>query len=306
MKRFAILFIALGGWVLTTGCAHQPIIEAETLPSKKGYMELVGTGHQLVKRGTIDLTQQFAMPDQVMIEAWVLRAKTGETPARGTAVVLHGILESKAEYLPVAEELAKLGFDAVLIDLRCHGQSTGHYITLGAKEKMDVKRVIDTLIAQKKITPKPLYVFGANFGGATAIQYAAIEPNVAGVVAMAPWKDAASKARRDVGLLMPEDKFQATLKKAGETADFDPATTSAVRDVATLKCPVYLVHNMSDLIVPVSDSQAIYDAAKGPKELRLITPGFEEIIIRIGWQKWIANRVDDVAKGKLGKTPPKP
>ena len=79
MKRFAILFIALGGWVLTTGCAHQPIIEAETLPSKKGYMELVGTGHQLVKRGTIDLTQQFAMPDQVMIEAWVLRAKTGET-----------------------------------------------------------------------------------------------------------------------------------------------------------------------------------------------------------------------------------
>jgi alpha-beta hydrolase superfamily lysophospholipase len=308
MKHIAPLLNVLLPVLLLGGCTAATIVQSGTEDTNKITMELIGSNEHLLNRGMVDAARRFKMSDGVEIDAWAIKSRKKDARPAGTVVVLHGTGQSKANYLGIGANLAKMGYGVVLIDLRCHGRSGGKYITCGAKEKMDVKTVVDAMIKDKVVTAKPLYVLGVTFGGATAIQYAAIEPNVAGVVAFAPWKDTAAKARRDVGLMMSEEEFQKVLADAGKLAEFDPMTTSAVRDAAKLKCPLYLIHGALDMVVPLSDSQAILQAAGGPKKLKVIMPGPEQLAVGIGWETWVPDQVDMVAKGKLNekKKPAKP
>ena len=304
MKRTTCLWGVIFLLAVVGGCTSTRIIESGTKPPNKITMELVGTGEQLLKQHRIDLHRVFVMADKTDVDVWVINSKKNQSAKpRGTVILLHGEGQSKADYIDIGANLTKRGFDVVLIDLRCHGRSGGKYITCGAKEKQDVKAVVDTLVAEKKIIADPLYVFGVTFGGATGIQYAAIEPNVRGVIAIAPWKDTVSKARRDVGLLMNEKDFDKVLDQAGKTADFNPRTTSAVIDAAKLDCPVYLIHGMLDLTVPVADSEAILEALPGPKRLKIITPGPEQLAVGIGWETWVPEQIEKVANGSIQQTP---
>ena len=303
MKRI-IATLALLAMALPLGCSQdfyaKTIVESKTSPQNMVLMGLTGSGEHLQAKGVISLHQRFDRPDGVEIDAWVINAKA--TPASGTVVLLHGEEQCKANYLGMGKNLAKMGYDVVLIDLRSHGKSTGKYVTLGAKEKLDVKAIVNTLAGEKKIAAGPLYVFGATFGAATALQYAAIEPKVAGVVVIAPWKDAASVARRKLflaGLSMKPEEFQDVMDKAGKLADFDPAATSAFNDAAKLKCPVYIIHGLLDLAVPLDDSKAILSQIPGPKKLKVIMPGPEQIAVGLSLETWVPKQIDMVAKGKL-------
>ncbi|MCD4824370.1 MAG: lysophospholipase [Phycisphaerae bacterium] len=293
MKHIFCTISVLAAIAAVSGCGNTRIIEAQTLLRNKIEMGLYPTD-KLLQSKAIDLHRTFTMPDKVEIDAWAINAK--KSPVAGTVILLHGTGQCKWNYLGIGKNLAKRGYDVVLIDLRCHGKSTGKYITCGAKEKQDVKTVVDTLIREKKIAAKPLYVFGVTFGAATALQYAAIEPNVAGVVAMAPWKDTVTKARRDVGMLMEEKEFSAVLDDVGKIADFDPRATSAAKAAAKLKCPVYLIHGKADLVVPVSDSEAIFAVLTGPKELKLISPGPEQLLVGMAWETWVPDQIEKLQK----------
>jgi dienelactone hydrolase len=315
MKRIislvgACLLLAAG-----LGCEGKRIVTGGTSGPNKITMELTGTGEQLVARKKIDLSRSFTMPDETVIDAWVVKARTGRDVPKplGTMVVLHGLGESKANYLTVGENLSKKGYDVLLIDLRMHGRSTGKYITCGAKEKRDVKAVVDALAKDGRITAEPLYVCGVSFGGATGIQYAAIEPKVRGVLAVAAWKDTVSKAQRDLGLLADKKKLESALEEAGKLADFDPMTTSALIDIPKINGDVYLIHGLLDISgVPVEDSQTLFAAAKEPKKFHMITPGPEQMALMLMWEQWLAEQADIVAKGKIKpkpaktKAPPKP
>jgi len=300
-----IIFLSLITLLLIVGgCGNTKIIEPQTSMDNKWKMDLMGTGDELQKKGIISFHRRFTRPDEVIIDVWGINAKvTVPTKPSGTVVILHGTGESKANYLDMGKKLAKRGFDVVLIDLRRHGRSTGKYITCGAKEKLDVKDVVDTLIAEKKIIAKPLYVFGVTFGGATAIQYAAIEPSVCGVVAIAPWKDTRSKAKRDLGMLTSRQDVNKALDEIGKIAEFDPNSTSAACDAVKLTCPVYLVHGGFDMVVPVSDSEAIFLALNGPRKLKIVLPGVDQtaIVLR-GVSAWEADLVENLATGKVEMT----
>ena len=305
MARIIFLSLSLVTlFLIVAGCGNTKIIEPQTSLANQGVMNLMGTGDELQKKGLISFHRRFTRPDEVIIDVWGINAKVkAPTVPSGTVVILHGTEESKANYLDMGKKLAKRGFDVVLIDLRRHGRSTGKYITCGAKEKLDVKAVVDTLITEKKIIAKPLYVFGVTFGGATGIQYAAIEPRVCGVVAIAPWKDTRSKAARDLGMLSSPQDINKALDEIGKIAGFDPHSTSAVADAAKLTCPVYLIHGALDFSVPVSDSEAIFLALNGPRKLKIVVPAVDQtaIILR-GVSAWEADLVENLAKGNVEMT----
>lgn len=295
--------------ILIGGCGADynalQIIQQNT-DAGKILQNIAGTGEQLVAAGRIDLHRSYQMPDKVTIDVWVLLAKggakaknlpDGRSPqARGTVVVLHGLTESKAlfPYFGVAERLRTRGYDVVLLDLRAHGRSGGKYITYGAIEKTDVKTVVDKLIAEGEIH-QPIYAFGATLGGATAIQYAGIDPRCKGVMAMTPYKDARSIARSRLPLLRSDD-FDAALQRASQLAKFDPDEASSVKVARELtNTPLLLVHGILDLTVPSEHSQAIFDAAAGPKKL-ILKPILDFALI----EDWIAEKIDSLATEGLG------
>ena len=300
-----LLVIAL----LLTGCGAEQharlLVERNTTPGKIRE-DMTGTGDQLIKDGKIDLHRVCEMSDKVGIDVWIINAKdpTGGRPADkplGTVIALHRLEESKANwpFLGAGQRLARMGYDVVLPDLRAHGRSGGKYVTHGAKEKDDVKAVVDALLAEGKIH-EPIYAFGVTLGAVTAIQYAAVDPRCKGVMAMTPYKDFRSWARRELMMLSDQD-FEKSLREAGELADFDPEQASAVKAAGNVTAPMFLVHGMIDLTVPSEHSQAIYDAAAGPKKLQLITPGPEQFALFAVMEDWVADKMNMVATGGLSE-----
>ena len=187
--RTLTLLSGLASLILAAGCQDYYATKLLTQDTNQGRVELAiagtPTGEQLVQQKRISFHQVVDSPDRTPIDVWVCSAPS--QPAKGAAIILHGMNSSKAAfpYRNAAVPLNRMGYDVVLIDLRAHRRSGGKYVTFGAKEKLDVKAVMDALVAGKHAA-EPFYVFGANYGASVAIQYAAIDPRVKGVLAMRP------------------------------------------------------------------------------------------------------------------------
>jgi len=312
MKRIVLIVLVGGIFAACLGCkpdyyAHR-LIEPDTRYGKLA-LDVRDPGEKLVEKKKIDLARVFEMPDKVKIDVWAIYAKPPKDlkdpktfKPHGTVVLIHGLCDSKASYLSLGQRLANMGYDVVLPDLRCHGNSTGKYITYGAKEKEDIKAVVDQLMSEK-LLHTPIYAFGMSMGAAVAIQYAAIEPRCRGVMAMAPFKDARTITRRNIAMLAPlmsNSDFEAILARAGKIADFNPNDASPVNAVKNLHAPILLVHGLLDTTVPVDHSQAIYAAASEPKQI-IIVPWGGHATLLLAREAWIAEQINFIATTGLKK-----
>jgi len=294
--------LAVVGW-FAAGCQQDfyanQIITADTSPGRLT-LQLSGSAETLLKQGKIDLHREIVRPDGAMIDVWGILGEPKE-PGQGiigTMILLHGLGESKAS-MPIpglARRLSKRGYDVVLPDLRAHGRSTGEYITYGANEKHDIKAVVDHL-TKEGLIHTPTYAFGVNLGGTVAIQYAAIDDRCQGVMAVEPFKDIASVGWSKVKLMdltMDVERYDEILARAGEMGGFDPSDASAVEAARELHCPLLLVHGMFNLGAPREHTQAIYDAAAGPK--KLISPTVESVVLAMVLENWLADQLDKLAR----------
>lgn len=97
----------------------------------------------------------FPSPDGIPLKAWNIRAP-GES--RGTVVVVHGSNGNRSEMLSRAAFLVRRHYDALLIDLRDHGESGGNYASPG-------------------------FIMGHSYGAVAALYAAAQSPQLATVIA---------------------------------------------------------------------------------------------------------------------------
>jgi len=230
---------------------------------------LVSSGQRLIDKGRISHAFVCRSFDGTPIDVWVIANRPGESGwkgwagpgPRGTVILLHPLMASKSWFLGLGEKLAARGWDVVLLDLRTHGRSGGRYITWGAKEKLDIRCVIDQLLAEGRIH-EPIQVFGSSYGACVAIQYAAADPRCKGVIALAPPASLRLIGKR-ILFLSRASTYEAALKRAGELAEFDPEEASAVKAAVGLKAPLVLVHGWWDIIVPTLHSRLIRAAAAG-------------------------------------------
>jgi len=263
---------------------------------------LKGTDEELLGKEKIHFARRIPAPDGTEIHVWGLRsaacpreAGDGEAPSapsRGTMVLLHGLMTSSSWFLKLGQQLFQNGWDVLLPDLRAHGRSGGQYITWGAKEKIDVRSVVDHCLAEG-LAREPIYVVGSSLGGMVAIQYAAIDPRCRGVLALAPPAGAREICRR-ILLMASEAAYAAALNRAGVIAGFDPDEASTVRAAASLQCPLVLVHGWWDIVVPYQHSQAILHAARPPKKLiRQVLQGHGADFRR---EKWLVRQIESLVK----------
>lgn len=293
----ALLAVAAGcGGPDYDALAKQLVVPAD-LPGQF-LLAVAGTEEELIEHGRIQAHRRVEAGDGVEIDVWVLKSRLIDAEdadrwiTRGTIVALHPLLTSKAWFLDFGEALADRGWDVVLPDLRAHGRSGGEYITWGAKEKHDVRAVVDELLAEGAVSDR-LFVCGASMGGMVAVQYAAVEPRCRGVLAVAPPRDAREICRR-ILLLESEADFAEALRRASTLADFDPDEADTVAAAAELDCPLMVVHGIWDFIVPFDHSAAVHDAAPGPKRfIPLIGAGHAS---EMGRDEWLATQVGTLSE----------
>jgi pimeloyl-ACP methyl ester carboxylesterase len=194
-----------------------------------------------------------------------------------------------------------LGFD-----FRGHGGSTGHS-TVGHREVLDLDAAVREA---RELGYRDVVTCGWSMGGSVVLRHAALHGGVDAVVsvsALSRWfyRDTAPMRRvhwaieTRAGRLVARRAFRTRISAAGWDPDALPE--SPVEVVGRISpVPVLFVHGDRDHYFPVEHPQALYDAAKDPKELWLVE-GFghaesaatPELIDRIG-----AHLADLVALGR--------
>ncbi|MDB4968142.1 MAG: acetoin dehydrogenase subunit dihydrolipoyllysine-residue acetyltransferase [Myxococcales bacterium] len=193
-------------------------------------------------------------------------------PPRATIVVLHGIRDQKDFLRHVGLHLAEAGYRAVLVDSRGHGHSTGQYLTWGVQEPRDLTQVIDAL----GYGDGPIGVFGESYGAAMSIMWAAHDPRVRAVVAVAPF----SSLREIVpdwwklnvpliGRMIPRFVLNRSIDEGARMARFDPDASSPKLAATRSRAPILIVHGSDDNTVPYDESVTIARAA--PATVKLVT-----------------------------------
>ena len=210
------------------------------------------------------------------IEAWILEP---DAPV-GTTLVLHGIGDQKRSMIGVGRELRARGQRAVLVDLRGHGASTGRWLSYGVRESQDLSELLDHLDALGMLV-QPVGIYGPSYGGAVALQTAALDPRVTRVVSVSTFSSLravvppyAAQVLPVVGSLLPDRFIDLVVDDAGELAGFSPDAADAVRATAGLSAQVLLIHGDRDQNIPVENAHRLRAAcAPGVCELMILSGG---------------------------------
>jgi pimeloyl-ACP methyl ester carboxylesterase len=202
-------------------------------------------------------------------------AEHAKAPPKGTLVLLHGIMMNKESILvPWGLFFAQKGYRVVIVDLRGHGRSTGDWIGYGAWEADDLVKVADELQRRGLIEGR-IGVFGISYGAVMALHWAARDPRVAAVVALAPFSD----PRRAIGEfargVMPklargisETKFAAAEERAARMAGFTWAETDVLSSMRAVHAPVLFFHGRyDDWISPAHSAELMKVAPRGSRRM---------------------------------------
>jgi pimeloyl-ACP methyl ester carboxylesterase len=198
----------------------------------------------------------------IVLRGWLFR--TAGT-RRGTILYLHGRNQNREAALPVVSVLLRRGYDVFVYDSRAHGESTGTYSTFGYYEKRDVSRAIDRLGGGEVI------VIGHSLGAAVALQAAAEDQRIVGVIAISSFTTVQQIVRDQVPGIIPTPWVRGTVRNAGAVARVEVDEVDTVRAARRIHVPVLLLHGAEDTFTSPAHSRRIDAALGGPHDLVLVT-----------------------------------
>jgi pimeloyl-ACP methyl ester carboxylesterase len=203
---------------------------------------------------------------------------TASADPRGTIFILHGIQDEKelGPYVMFREMLVHEGYRVIQLDFRGHGRSTGDWITYGAVERHDLVQVLDALESQHLIVGN-VGVIGISYGGAIAIQWAAIDPRVRAIVAIEPFTTLREIAHDGAGFvlgparsLFSDGDINHCVDLAGQFASFNPDDADTLSAIAQTRAPILLIHSRDDQFIPYHESERLHSAATDHSKLILV------------------------------------
>jgi uncharacterized protein len=212
-------------------------------------------------------------PDGIELRGWTIRPLS---PNGDWVLLFHGVSDNRSGVLGQAEFLLRHGYSVVMLDSRAHGESGGDMATYGWKERHDVVAAVSTLYSVQEV--RHLYALGVSMGAAIALQAAAIEPRIEGVVAEDPFADLREVSYDYAGLrfspLLGKTLFRPAsifaMKALAKAGGFDPDEVSPEKAVAARAFPVLLICGTRDTTIPCRHAEKIYRAATGPKDLWVV------------------------------------
>jgi uncharacterized protein len=222
------------------------------------------------RTGTTPEDLPVTAPDGVQLRGWKVRARASS----GDWVLLfHGVGDNRTGVLGHAEFLLRNGYSVVMMDSRAHGQSGGDLATYGWKERYDTVAIANALYRSERV--RCLTELGVSMGAAIALQSAAVEPRIAGVVAEDPFTNLREVAYDYAGLhlspLLGKTLFRPAailaLDQAEKEGGFHAQDVSPERAVASRPFSILLICGREDHTIPCRHARRIFNAAIGPKQL---------------------------------------
>lgn len=234
-------------------------------------------GLQIVSMVT---TQKNGHGDFVLTLAPPTNAVARPVAERGTVVVLHGYGLEKEIMVPWAFVLAKAGYRVALVDLRGHGRSTGDTFSCGKYEVPDLVQALDYLQKQPGHEGK-IGVLGLSLGADLALLWAARDPRVETVVAIAPYDnpdEALARFARAMKIPVSAGTLHEGMRVSAARLDLKWSDLSGQYAMRHLARPVLLIGGGRDTISPPGDLKVLEGLAP-PGSKRIMIANADHFVI---------------------------
>ncbi|MDZ7595090.1 MAG: alpha/beta hydrolase [Thiobacillus sp.] len=209
----------------------------------------IGLAFEAVRLGTAD---------GETLAGWYIPAPA----ARGTLLYLHGNGGNIGHRLDQVAVFHRLGLNILIIDYRGYGASSGKPGEEGTYQ--DALAAWDYLTQEKRHPPERIVLFGESLGGSIAAWLAARQ-TPAGLVLYASFTSVPELAQA----LYP-------IFPASFLARYRYDTRAAL---ASVRCPLLILHSPEDEIIPYSHGQALLTAARAPKRLVELRGGHNDALL---------------------------
>jgi fermentation-respiration switch protein FrsA (DUF1100 family) len=217
----------------------------------------------------------FSAADGVRLHGWHLPGATD----RPLVLFCHGNAGNISHRLASLRLLQDLGLAVFIFDYRGYGQSEGTPSEEGTYA--DARGALAWL-QQRGWGREQLIYFGESLGAAVALQLAVEQPP-AGLVLEAPFTSIAAMGRHHNPLLY---------FLLGWLLD---ARYDNLAKIGRIRSPLLIIQGEADTIVPPAMSRRLYEAAGGPKILRLIPGADHNDLLFVGgkasreaWREFLA------------------
>ena len=197
--------------------------------------------------------------------------------ARGTMLLVHGFQSSgEGDFSCILKEYYTMGFNLLVIDQRGSLQSQGEYLTMGVRERQDVRSWCIWLL-QRMGEQHRVVLDGISMGGATVLMAAGLDlpRNVVGIIADCPFTSPrdifehvmSTSIKLPTWLLWGADICCRMM--AGFSID-GARTTDALRQS---HLPLLIAHGEADDFVPCRMGVESFKAAATPDKQLITVPG---------------------------------
>jgi len=169
--------------------------------------------------------------------------------AAGTVLIFHGNAGNISHRLDYLTMFHRLGYSSLIVDYRGYGQSTGSPSEEGTYR--DAEAAWDWLTSKQGLAPGDIVLLGESLGGAVATWLAArVNPRA---LVIASTFTSVPELGAQVYPFLPVRLI----------SRFSYGTREAVKAV---KAPILIAHSREDDIIPFTHEQALYEAAREPKQ----------------------------------------
>jgi uncharacterized protein len=204
--------------------------------------------------------------DELRLRTWT---RPG-SPARPAVVIVHGVGDSLESFVDHGREFAARGHTVLLLDTRGHGGSQGDRITLGAREREDVRAAMDRLRSDG-MAASGLLLVGHSMGAVAVLRAAADQPDVRAVIVEAPYDTFRETIARHAWLFYRLPRWvpliPLSIAIAEWRAGFDADEVDAVGAASRIRGALLAIADGADIRMPEAVVRRVFDAHPGPKRM---------------------------------------
>lgn len=188
-------------------------------------------------------------------------------------MLLHGYTGWKEEMYPIACEYALQGYNILVPDMRCQGESEGDFIGMGWTDRIDNQIWINWILLQNP--GAKIVLQGQSMGSACALLMAEEElpENVVAVVSDCAFSDAYemfAKQMKEWFSLPSFPLLNLSNRMLQLRGGYDLHDASPITHMDRIQIPVLFIHGSDDVLIPPEITREMYEAASCEKELLIV------------------------------------
>ncbi len=246
--------------------------------------------------GLAYVTQRIPINPTEWLETWFIPVQ--HSVSNGTVLLFPGNAGSKAkQLLAPAQVFHSLNYDALLVDFRGVGGSSGNTTTLGVREAQDVALAIN--YADSLELKRPFILYGVSMGSAAILKAVAQEPiNPDAIILELPFARLLDAVRsRLKAIRVPSFPMAELLVVWGSLQHkFNGFTHNPVTYATYVKCPTLLLHGRLDRWTTVEEINQIFKNLRGSKQLVIFPNVGHNLLVTVDRAYW-EQHVDQFLQG---------